>query len=127
MDTDQLFLENSRRGRHHCIRDSVVIHRLTVRFFFGGVYHVKRLLLGVCVLACLLPLLSVPMFGQAFYGSIVGTVSDPSNASLRGATVTLTNTGTQEKRQTTTSADGGFSFQNLVPATYRIDVEQSGF
>jgi len=82
---------------------------------------------GLCVFAIALSLSTTSLFGQAFYGSIVGAVTDQSSAALRGASVTLTNTGTQEKRQTTTGGDGGFQFVELVPGTYRIDVEQTGF
>ena len=36
---------------------------------------------------------------QNIFGSIVGTVSDSSGAVLPGASVTVTNTGTGEKRE----------------------------
>ncbi len=32
---------------------------------------------------------SFPLFSQAFYGSMVGTVTDQSGAALRGANVSL--------------------------------------
>jgi len=82
---------------------------------------------GLCLFALAFSISTTPLFGQAFYGSIVGTVTDPSNAALRGATVTLINLGTQERRQTTTGSDGGYTFQNLVPANYTVEVEQTGF
>src|SRR5207244_53602 len=72
-------------------------------------------------------ILAVPMLGQTFYGSIVGTVSDPSGGAIQGATVTLTNNGTGERRVVTSAADGGYRFVNLVPGNYRLEIEQSGF
>src|SRR3954464_8911309 len=87
----------------------------------------QRLLSGAATLSVALTLAASSLFGQAFYGSVVGTVTDPSSAALRGATVTLINSGTQERRQAQSAADGGFSFQNLVPATYRVEVELAGF
>src|SRR5437879_1971222 len=74
-----------------------------------------------------LALLVLPVWGQTFYGSIVGTVNDASNAAMQGATVSLTNNGTGERRSVTTGADGGYRFVNLVPGNYKVDVEQTGF
>ena len=78
-------------------------------------------------LAGLIPLLAVSLFGQAFYGSIVGTVTDASNAAVHGANVTLTNLGTAERHQTVTGAFGGYEFLNLIPGNYKVDVELVGF
>ena len=39
----------------------------------------------------------------------------------------MTNTGTAEKRVQQTGTDGLYSFVNLLPGQYRIDVEKSGF
>jgi hypothetical protein len=65
--------------------------------------------------------------GQSTYGSITGTVTDPSGAAIADARVTLTNLGTTEKRTQPTGADGLYSFVNLIPGNYRIEVEKAGF
>jgi len=44
--------------------------------------------------------------GQSTYGSITGSVTDPSGAAITDAQVTLTNLGTAEKRVQPTNADG---------------------
>jgi hypothetical protein len=49
------------------------------------------------VSVCAFILVSLPLAGQAFYGSAVGTVTDSSGAVMEGATVTLTNTGMSER------------------------------
>jgi len=59
--------------------------------------------------------------------AIVGQVTDPTQAGIPGATVTVTNTGTSARRTTTTDPVGNFSFPNLPPATYQIKVEKAGF
>jgi hypothetical protein len=41
--------------------------------------------------------------------------------------VTLTNLGTAEKRTQTTGGDGLYSFVNLFPGRYKIEVEKTGF
>ncbi len=55
--------------------------------------------LCLAMLTALAAISNTPLFGQAFYGSVVGTVSDQSGASLRGATVNLTNVATSVKHQ----------------------------
>ena len=87
----------------------------------------QRFLTRVGLILAILPILTAALFGQAFYGSIIGTVTDSSNATLRGAQVTLTNVGTDERRQTQTNAEGIYQFLNLVPGNYRVIVELSGF
>ncbi|MGA9392695.1 MAG: TonB-dependent receptor, partial [Candidatus Sulfotelmatobacter sp.] len=70
---------------------------------------------------------SVTLYGQSTYGSISGSVADTSGASVTDATVTLTNLGTSEKRTQSSGSDGLFTFVNLFPGQYRIDVEKQGF
>src|ERR1700693_3035918 len=80
------------------------------------------LLASISLLAC-----SLSLYGQSTYGSIVRTVTDSSGAVLPDAKVTLTNAGTGEKRAQSTGSDGLFTFVNLFPGQYRIDVEKQGF
>src|SRR6059036_2717705 len=65
--------------------------------------------------------------GQSTYGSITGAVTDPSGAAIADAQVALTNLGTAEKRTQSTGADGLYSFPNLFPGRYKIEVEKTGF
>jgi Carboxypeptidase regulatory-like domain len=65
--------------------------------------------------------------GQSTYGAITGSAADSSGASITDAQVTLTNMGTSEKRTQPTGSDGLYSFVNLSPGQYRIDVEKQGF
>src|SRR6266700_3592669 len=64
---------------------------------------------------------------QTASSGIAGVVTDSTQAAMPGATVTVTNTGTNVKRTTTSDAQGNFSVPNLQPATYEIRVEKSGF
>ncbi|PYX69045.1 MAG: hypothetical protein DMG72_21700, partial [Acidobacteria bacterium] len=80
------------------------------------------------VVSLSLVFLSCPFVqGQSTYGSIAGSVTDPSGAAIPDAQVTLTNLGTAEKRTQPTGADGLYSFVNLLPGNYRIEVEKQGF
>jgi Carboxypeptidase regulatory-like domain/TonB dependent receptor len=82
-------------------------------------------MLAFCL--CAASIFSSSLSAQTTYGSVAGLVADSSGAAISGAEVTLTNTGTAEKRVQQTGSDGLYSFVNLLPGTYRIDVEKPGF
>ena len=50
-------------------------------------------------------LAATTMFGQGGTGQISGTVTDPNGAVVSGASVKVTNAGTNFQRTTTTSGD----------------------
>lgn len=87
----------------------------------------SRWFLTVALSLTLLALLAPIANAQNTYGSITGSVQDSSGAALADAQVTLTNMGTAEKRTQQTGSDGLYSFVNLIPGEYRIDVEKQGF
>ncbi|MCC7341990.1 MAG: TonB-dependent receptor [Bryobacterales bacterium] len=72
-------------------------------------------------------LICVPASAQVLYGSIVGTVGDPTGAVIPGATVKVTNTGTGLSRETTSDAAGRFSMPSLLPGRYSVAVTSTGF
>ena len=59
--------------------------------------------------------------------SIIGVVTDSTQAPLPGATITVTQTGTGLQRVVVTDSEGRFSMPGLRPATYDIKVELAGF
>jgi hypothetical protein len=72
-------------------------------------------------------LISAPAATQSFYGSLISVTQDAQGGVIPGATVVLTNTATNDRREGVTGADGAYRFVNLVPGTYRLEVELSGF
>lgn len=84
---------------------------------------------NLLALAAVIALLAAPQaIAQNLYGTIRGTVVDPSGAIVPGATVTLSNVGTGITKSITTGADGTFEFVNLLaPADYDVSVTKSGF
>ena len=60
-------------------------------------------------------------------GSIGGVVTDSTQAVVPGATVTVTNTQTGISRQTSTDAEGRYTFSALAPAPYDISASLAGF
>jgi hypothetical protein len=60
-------------------------------------------------------------------GTISGTITDPNGAVVPGATVTITNTQTNQSVTTTSNIDGNYSTAVLSPGTYSVAVSSSGF
>jgi hypothetical protein len=60
-------------------------------------------------------------------GEITGEVRDPSGALVPNARVTVTNTGTNLTRSTTTNTAGLYSFPDLTPGMYEVKVVSAGF
>lgn len=64
---------------------------------------------------------------QTSYGTVVGTVTDTTGATVAGANVTLKNDGTGASAVTSTGDGGAYSFLNLNPGVYTLGVSQQGF
>ena len=77
-------------------------------------------------LALLALLLSVPAQAQ-YRTSIQGVVTDTTGAVIPGATLTLTDTGTNESTVRTSDPDGVFNFNALPPDTFTLVVTRTGF
>src|SRR5437867_1362433 len=83
-------------------------------------------LLGVVVLAFLTGVPSL-LDQSAGTGALTGTLTDPSGASIPNATVTLTNTQTNQSSTATTGSDGSYRFTLIPPGIYRVRFGASGF
>src|SRR6202521_1863577 len=81
----------------------------------------------IAVLAVSLVILLPFSFAQKTTGDIDGTVTDQSGAVLPGCALTLTNQATGAVRNTTSNAQGNFSFLNLEVGTYSISAAKQGF
>ncbi len=64
---------------------------------------------------------------QVETATLEGTVTDPQGAVIPQAQVTITNIATGAERNTATNTSGDFSIVGLVPGTYQLHVEHSGF
>src|ERR1051326_1885975 len=85
---------------------------------------------GLCrsALCCLvLSLLPVACFGQAVYGSIVGTVLDSSGAAIPHAKITVRDVGKGVSYTTSTNETGNYSQTHLIVGVYEVRVEAPGF
>lgn len=61
------------------------------------------------------------------YGSIAGTVTDPSGAVLANVSVIATASQTGVQTKAVTNAQGEFTFPTLLPTQYTISVSATGF
>ena len=76
----------------------------------------------VCLVAC-----AAFVCGQAVNGSLVGTITDASAAAAPNAKVTITGTQTGISQVQQSNQSGNYSFTNLAPGAYRVEVELAGF
>ena len=73
------------------------------------------------------------VFGASFVaaqiasGELTGIVTDQAGGAIPGATISVTNVGTNRQRVIVSTADGVYSAAGLPPGDYRIDVAVPGF
>jgi len=68
-----------------------------------------------------------PATAQSNKGTIVGTVTDPNGAVVKGAKVTATNVATNKTGEATTGDSGTYTIPELDPGLYRVTVDAQGF
>jgi len=76
--------------------------------------------------ACLLAFCA-SLFGQGLTGRLSGTITDPSGGAVANSAVQLTNVQTSQTRSANTDTDGRFVFNELLPGTYSISIQNPGF
>ena len=76
----------------------------------------------VCVLA-----LCQATYAQSTFGTILGTVKDPSGSLIPMATVSLMNTGTSAEKTAITNSNGAYEFVNVEIGNYKLSVDAPGF
>lgn len=84
---------------------------------------------SVWLLALLLAAVTVPQpaDGQVLYGSIVGTVEDPSGAVVPGAAITISNTATGQVREVAADSQGRYTVVSVTAGAYNVTVTAPGF
>ncbi|HXJ87859.1 MAG TPA: TonB-dependent receptor [Candidatus Binatia bacterium] len=88
-----------------------------MRSRFSAVTHLFLFLIAMSTLA----------LGQSGTTSLRGTVTDPSQAAVAGAKVTLASPERGFARSVMTNATGNYEFLQLQPGNYQLTVEMSGF
>src|SRR4051794_7603464 len=81
----------------------------------------------VFAVACLILLTIGGAQAQELRGKITGRVTDPNGASVAGATVSVTDIARNKTVELTTNSEGLFEAPYLLPGSYRVVVETTGF
>src|ERR1700693_5077663 len=84
---------------------------------------------SVCIIGSLVAILTVnrPAWSQESRATVVGRVTDSTGSVIPAASVSFTNLATGVTVKTQTNAEGNYFSSFLIPGTYRIEAEKSGF
>ena len=77
--------------------------------------------------ACIFVLSASTAVGQVLYGTLVGTVTDPQQGSVVGATVIVKNNATGYKVDAKTTDRGTYEIPNIPPGVYDVKIAAAGF
>lgn len=92
-------------------------------FFCKSLARTALWMMALGLIICFAP---ASLHAQGF-GTISGTVTDPSGALIPGATVTATQSQTGRKMVAVSGKDGGYVFPTLLPSSYDLSVSAPGF
>lgn len=84
-------------------------------------------LLKITLFAICMVLLAGMANAQSIYATLTGVISDPAQAVIPGAKITLRNTASGDIRNTMTNSDGYFTFSSVPVGSYDLTVEAAGF
>lgn len=71
--------------------------------------------------------LTTQSWSQVVTGTILGNVTDVSNAPIANAAITVTEVNTHVSQSASTNEEGIYTIPYLSPARYQVQVETPGF
>ena len=77
--------------------------------------------------AILLVLIPAVLFGQAYFGTVSGVLTDPTGAVIQGAKVTLLDLDKGYKFNAKSDSAGRYLFVSIPPGLYSVTAEMQGF
>ncbi len=86
-----------------------------------------RRLKVLCALLCVLCLADVAVWAQSNQGQMAGNVTDPSGATIAGATLTAKNDATGNTYTATSSGAGSYRFPSMEIGRYTLTIAAPGF
>src|SRR5882724_2651275 len=90
----------------------------------GGIMSLRRLILSVFIFTFAFITCSHAQTGT---GSLSGQVTDQNDKAVEGATVKLIDPSTKNFRDTKTDSNGSYSFSQVRPGTYKLQIEAPNF
>ncbi|MDQ3748960.1 MAG: TonB-dependent receptor [Acidobacteriota bacterium] len=90
-------------------------------------FREKKAILRFFLLSALFISGIISVVAQVDTASVTGQVTDPQSAVVAGARVIITNQATNINAETTTNEEGYYTFTNLRPNLYTIEIRQTGF
>ena len=88
----------------------------------------SRLVVVLLLLIAAVPFVAIAQQPAAATGATVhGLVTDPDDALIPGATVTLTPASGKGGQNTPSKSDGTYTFRGVAPGTYTVTVTAPGF
>ena len=100
---------------------NVSLSALTLRENFQRVLRT----LTTAIIILMLP--PAALFGQGYFGTVSGILTDPSAAAIQGAKVTLVDEEKGYKFTTTSNNEGQYLFVSIPPGLYSVTAEKQGF
>ncbi len=100
---------------------------MPIRTSRSGVTRRRTILSALIAMLTLLAALPAAMHAQAYYGAIVGNVTDSTGAAIVGAKVTVTANATNAISSTTTSSIGAYSLAQLPVGVYTVEITAPNF
>jgi hypothetical protein len=91
---------------------------------------IRNSFLWVALIVTAFGLLLIPKSVHAqgtSFGTIIGTVTDSSGGAVPDTTITITNTATTISRQTKSDPLGDYRVVSLIPGSYQVKAEKTGF
>jgi Carboxypeptidase regulatory-like domain len=79
------------------------------------------------IISVLILSFSPSLFGQAVNATLLGTITDPTGASVVGARVTATEVATGLIHESVSNESGNYTFPDMQPGIYSVTAEAKGF
>ncbi len=86
-------------------------------------------ILAITLILIVVTLMAAPamLFGQAYFGTVSGTLTDGTGAVVAGAKVILTDQQKGFTFATTSESSGSYLFRSIPPGVYMVSAEAKGF
>src|SRR6266702_4825087 len=134
----RFILEEKNMTQQHSLNNTEPVQADSLRFVGGtpkftstaaGQHRLRPGLRLAILFAVLLAVLAAgtSSFAQVLYGSLTGTVTDPTGAVIVGAQVIALEVQTAVSGTATTDSNGNYRFPTLLPGTYKVTITAKGF